>query len=185
MKVYVVSGSNGEYSDSSEWNVCVCRSEDKAKEIVKKLNELKEFNTEFAKQVQHAVGGSYYYDNPHSLPPQPSASPEYIELNKIKKITPELKAIHKRLQQEHKERLAVWKKQCDVASELRNIEFQKYEAKRKQWITDNYNPPTHLNEVQRFVEHGSFTSTYNDTRYSYDDVEYLDEERTRYIHFDA
>jgi hypothetical protein len=174
MKVYVVSDSHGDYSDHTESNVCVCRSEDKAKEIVKKLEELQEFNCAFAKQLDENVRPYYSYDV-YKLPAQPSASPEYIELNKIKKITPELKAIHKRLQQEHNARLSAWNKECENIQQLRNQAHQEYEAKRKQWITYNYNPPAHLNDVQDFVDHGSFTSIYNDTRYLYNKVEFVEE----------
>jgi len=176
MKVYVVSDSHGDYSDHTESNVCVCRSEDKAKEIVKKLEELQEFNCAFAKQLNENVR-PYAYDayKTYILPAQPSASPEYIELNKIKKITPELKAIHKRLQQEHNARLSAWNKECGNIQQLRNQAHQEYEAKRKQWITDNYNPPAHLNDVQGFIDSGSFTSEYNDTSYSYDEVDFVEE----------
>jgi hypothetical protein len=57
--------------------------------------------------------------------------------------------------------------------ELRDAAHKEYEAKRKQWIADNYNPPPHLNDVLDFVDHGSFTSTYNCISYEYDEVEFV------------
>ncbi len=36
MKIYIVEGSTGEYSDRSEWVVCAFRSKEKAEELASK-----------------------------------------------------------------------------------------------------------------------------------------------------
>lgn len=47
MKVYVVCGSCGEYSDRTDWNIIIVRSEQRAEEIVSKLKALQKHNNEF------------------------------------------------------------------------------------------------------------------------------------------
>jgi gas vesicle protein len=165
--VYVVGGSRGDYSDRTDWNICVCYSEDRAKEIVNKLEELQEFNNEFSKRLQQEIQDNSWRE--YRSPPQPRPSDEYVELNKIKKTTPELKAIHKRLQQEHNERLAVWKQECEAILQLGKQALQEYKTKRKQWIEDNYHLPEHLQEVKQFTNN-DFTPGYDDTTYAYSKV---------------
>lgn len=45
MKVYIVIGDNGQsYSDQSDWIVCVCSTEEKAKERIRLIEEWRENN---------------------------------------------------------------------------------------------------------------------------------------------
>jgi hypothetical protein len=40
MKIYIVSGSTGEYSDRTDWMVCAYKSEDEAKRIVAEYDRI-------------------------------------------------------------------------------------------------------------------------------------------------
>lgn len=50
MKIYIVGGTTGEYSDRSDWNVCAYKNEDRAEEHVRKaMLRAKELQGEYGR----------------------------------------------------------------------------------------------------------------------------------------
>lgn len=51
-KLYIVTGSSGQYDSYYEWNVCLAKTEARAKQIVEKLEHLILYNNSFALKVK-------------------------------------------------------------------------------------------------------------------------------------
>jgi len=66
MKIYVIQGSTGEYSDHMEWPVCAFKDEQKAKDFVVQLT--KEAQELFAAS-KHYLEYEYYDSAEVGLPP--------------------------------------------------------------------------------------------------------------------
>ncbi len=65
MKLFVITGSSGEYSDRNDWNICACYSEDRANEILEKIKRLHEYKGQFEKRVREEFLARYKIDHPY------------------------------------------------------------------------------------------------------------------------
>src|SRR5271165_6828231 len=111
-KIYVVVGENGDYSEHSAWNVIATHSRELADDLVVKLHQLGQYNKAYG-ALKNEFMHTFWVANPRvAQPPQPHASEEYIQFNKIKKSTHELKQRYRELQAEHMKKLDIWHREC-------------------------------------------------------------------------
>jgi hypothetical protein len=158
--IYVVVGSCGDYTEHSHWNVIATHSEDRAEELRSKLQQLANYNKQY-NTIKNEFIHEFRKNNPMVAGPrQPRASEEYIQFNKIKKSTPELKARHRELQAEHNEKLKAWDDECRKIGELNNVIAIKLEAALKEFHASNYNLPSDLEEVKN-LDNGGWDNEYS------------------------
>lgn len=176
MVIFVVTGSQGEYSDRHDWNICAFHSEEEAQTCVSQLDELQQFNQEFYKSFR-AEKDEINRSCPIPVGPSaPAPSNEFRLLQQAVangKGSPETKAAFRKAQAEHiqnidkhKEKLIEWIKVKDSISSLQD-------QKAKDWFEMNYNPPLELASVRKYSNFDSKASYYRsfDVRYSYEETE--------------
>lgn len=160
-KVYIVVGVGGNYDEAQNWNVCCFRSEERAKEIVDKLNRLVEFNNSFSEKINTEF--EIQYNTLHSLtrrgatteirPEQPRPSAEFAAIQLAcanGNGSPEEKLRFKQLQMKHTARKDAWRIIDKLYSDhLNKLAADKVEAK-KLWCDKNYNLPIELLEVKQY-----------------------------------
>ena len=85
MKVYIVKCSIGDYEDHDVLNVGVYSTEDKAIEITRKLNALREYKNNFSKRFWEEFVPAYKASNPEPCIPSwaPGSSAISIEYHKL------------------------------------------------------------------------------------------------------
>src|ERR1043166_8413005 len=89
MKIYLVTGSRGQYDDRSDWNVAAFKAKKRAEEIRSKLQKLFEYNKSFRQEVETTFHNKYLAEHgtfSELRPYKPEMSDELKELIKIKKI---------------------------------------------------------------------------------------------------
>jgi hypothetical protein len=148
-KVYIVSGSAGEYSDHHEWYVAASLSEERANDIKSKLNELTEYIVTERKRVHDEFEVPYKASHPEPTcqHEESTPNPEFLEMKISKKhVGDDVRAIWRRLDRENNIRLdrdrQARNQYIDAMREW-NVEFKKaaaaYEAR--------YTLPQHLEDV--------------------------------------
>lgn len=70
MKIYVITGSYGEYSDHTEWSICACYNEDRVKELIEQIKKLAEYKREFEQRVRDEFFTAF--DKEHPSPQLPA-----------------------------------------------------------------------------------------------------------------
>jgi hypothetical protein len=168
MKIYVVTGTQGEYSDRSDWNVCAVRTEERAKELVSKLEKLCIYNEEFARRVDPEFTIPWVEANPEPYQfyhntdrPKPTKEhAHYIAVCGYKNILPENKNMLRKLDAEHRKVLADWQQKYDAASKIQTEWYIKKTDAEAKWKDDNYLPPTELLEVVPYCARSARTDTY-------------------------
>lgn len=170
-------GSCGEYSDRSDWNIVVVRSEQRAEEIVDKLKRLQLHNTEFQKRAYEEFETPYRKNNVLAAksPERPLFdSVANGELRRLQKII-EVKAATLDDKQRYKELQKEWLVVCNAHSEKVREYYEMhsqyeeiFQLARKQWKSENYNLPQELLEVVKIGKNGY------DNRYSYQEIELED-----------
>lgn len=177
MKTYIVTGTHGEYSDRSDWNVCVVHSEERAKEIINKLGVLCVYNEQFGGRVRTEFDLLYDVEHPKpSLFPmaaRPRPSAEHAALiaactggNGTPEFRQRLKE-HEAIQQKIKEE---WNSKAKDRDELHNSWYWAKKDAEEQWIKENYNPPEHLKEMMPYCG----ANHYSDSHYDYEECPVLD-----------
>lgn len=149
-QIYVVNGTNGEYSDRTDWNICACLSETRANELADKLRQLQTYNEQFNSRVRTEFDEVYEQANPrpgYHGPDKPSPTERFRQLSSRKKETDEERAEYHRLNKEHLARIAGWEEECRADSQLRNSWYTAFVDAQQVWRKANYNPPEHLQEV--------------------------------------
>jgi hypothetical protein len=182
MQVYAVMGQSGEYSDHSEWIICVCVQETTAKKLVKDLTELQEFDNAFVERRRKE------FDDVYRDPPMPMARPQQPKPRSESKTRKSLRgsgmqkdAIEKILltsQKKQADRMRAWEQNMEAYVRLVNEMHWKKEAARKEWVATNYNPPPHLQEAVRLTDREldhAFPSYKRDADYSYYDIELIED----------
>lgn len=167
MKVYVITGTSGSYSDRQDWNVCAYPDKHRAQECAGKLNQLIKFKNAFIERLQNE------FDKPYRAAHNVSTygwhryemSPEFAAVNKIQphNRTDEEKALHRKLQVEHIENKRAFEE------EQKRLVWAMEEA-RKTWVKENYIVPPELEEVVKWCEDQNY---YSDASYHYDKLEML------------
>jgi outer membrane biogenesis lipoprotein LolB len=177
-KVYVVTGSCGDYSERQDWSVCAFTTDKRAEEFAVKLKELQEFNAAFRIRMQTE------FEQPHAaafdwwkLPTKPKAS---LMLHTAQKVCAENnnaanKKLFRQLQQEHLERIQKWEVKYEAARKARAEQLEEFEFARAAWIKENYNPPVELNETMPYNRDLEKSFSYRDyTEYSSYELDLLD-----------
>src|ERR1700753_986425 len=86
MKIYIVMGSSGEYSDHTEWNIIATKDEVLANKITSDLKEILEFKCSFAKREREEWEEPYDRDMvKFDVIEKPQASNKYKRLQTIPK----------------------------------------------------------------------------------------------------
>lgn len=167
MKVYVVTGSEGQYSDHTEWNIVAMYDEERAKELVSKLQRLSKYNKEISDRLWSEFHPSYKdsIDVP-SYPAKPEPTEEFKALLRVKKNTPELKEIFRKLEKEHLSRIEAWNKEYNEIGKLHSAAAQRKLAAQETWRKENYHPPSDLKDVAQYV------SGYG-AHYSYEELDVI------------
>ena len=173
-KVYIVTGSCGEYSDRNDWNICALHSKELAVDFADKLRRLQIFRNEFHSRMLKEFDEPYKERERLSSPDKPAVTPAFRRLMDIASIhrTEEDRADFRRLQAEHMQRLDVWKAEERRIGELNNSLWRAKEVARAHWAQENYKLPDDLNEVAPYGSTG--IPTYDrGVRYSYDEIDLL------------
>lgn len=179
-KIWIVSGSSGEYSDRTDWNICAVLTEERAKSIMEKLILLRDFNKEFAVRIYNEFEVPYRATNDDEMTyrgyNQPAVSPEFraaMEKCAHGMGTPQEKTELRRLQKAHIENINVAKAEWEKIS-ARLVEKNEIRlAAEQEWIKAHYHPCFDLEEVIPFLGKVSTQSKYSDVRYGYEGVEIL------------
>lgn len=177
MKIYIVFGEYGAYSDRTEWNICATRSKHKAAELVRECKEFDAFKEEFRKRLI-AEFDEPYNVAPPQIPPRPMVSDEYHRLQTLltsKFGTDQDREAYKKLQKEHNQALSAWGNENTAYNKKLNAWGEVKDAARNEWIKNNLRIPDNLREI---AEHSnsdiSIYESYNRTRYNYTEVELID-----------
>lgn len=171
MKIYLIVGERGAYSDRVQWNVCAATSEYKAEELMTKIKELDAYNCIFSKKleefkrifsqeqaVRHAIVRVV----------RPSPTPEFTQyqtLASLKSCPEEDKEKFKQLQSEHLKKIEVYNQQYAIQAKFDREIYKEHSETSEAYVKANYNPPAHLEEVFEFVRLGEH-SYYDENEYS-------------------
>lgn len=172
-KVYIVKGEKGSYDDYVEFNICVVVSEDRAKQITDKLNELEKFISEFEVKQREFLTNWINTNPTPEAPSRPKPSEEYYYISQKcadKKATEQDKKKYRELQMLHDKELDKYNLEGEKHSEIVRLHRNKQEAARAEWFMQNYNPPEHLNEVVYMIGYNGSGYYYNDKLYSYEEA---------------
>jgi hypothetical protein len=185
MKTYIVTGTHGEYSDRSDWNVCIVHSEERAQEIVKKLGELCEYNESFGGRIRPEF--TLPYEATHQKPSlfpasleKSRPSPEHaalIDACSHGRGTPELKKKLKEFNLLREQENKVARQEQKERYKIDNDWYSLMKENEEKWIKDNYNPPEHLKEMMAYCARNH----YSDSHYDYEECPVLDEDVDNYF----
>ena len=190
MKIYVIYGSSGDYSDHSQWSVIAVRDAERAEKLVSDLKVIESVKCALAKKEHEEWEKPYNELNP--TPQQyyekgrlagtepPRASNEYKRLQTIPKDlkTEEDRARFKELNRQHQKAIDKWKDECKTFGEMVNSHQAKKLEDRQVWRQQNWRYPEHLIETIRLVGLNEIPtgniSMYSDTSYSFEELELAD-----------
>ena len=102
------------------------------------------------------------------MPPAPEKDPEFAALCPIKKDTPELKEIFRKLERIHLDKRDKWKKECEEIQKQHSARWHRKKEVEKNWRREHYQPPSELEEV---ISLKGANSAYAD--YSYEEIELI------------
>ena len=152
MKVFVITGESGEYSDYGMWNMCPCYSEDRAKELVEKINKLAKYEKEF-KCVRHDFIEKY--DKEHPYPRL-----EVADYNKYGSIRGPEKG--------NKQDQIRYRQLLEKQRVLTNAHIELKHEAEELWLKQNHNPPSECEEVKHLN-----VSNDGRSRYSYQELDII------------
>lgn len=176
-KIYIVTGTSGEYSDRTDWNVCAVHTQEHAERLADKLNRLSVFKNAFRNRVYNEFVVVYDREHPGlnvPMPNGPAASPEFRRLMAISAAnkTVQDKASFRQLQAEHMRALEEWKVECGIIREANGVRWREKEAARAAWVKENYNPDSEFDEVLAYSKEPA-GSYHSDARYHFEELELL------------
>lgn len=189
-KLYVITGSNGEYSDRTDWNICAFRSEETAKEFVDKLEKLQRYNNEHNKRYREEFEAPFnamlqmrFKDFPLTqTPDRPAPPPTLRALQMVCGRTGggsvDEKKLFKEVQKEHQDNLNKWNEFCKsldstIRAEKEAIRKEREDAS-KVWNDTNYNPPENLKAAIPYCNYDPENHYLSMNRYDYCVVNILD-----------
>lgn len=172
MKIYVVTGTQGEYSDRSDWNVVAVTSESRAAELVEKLTKLTEYNQQFMKRIHPEFEEPWLAANPKTslFPERPVPTREHsILLDRFShgEGQEDERDLLRKLQAEHIKRIDAWKKVAAEADKIGVEHYNRQKDAEAAWKEANFLPPEELREVIPFTTYGY----YSEPSYSYEELE--------------
>lgn len=175
MKLYIITGTHGEYSDRNDWNVVAVSSETRAEELTNKIIKLTEYNDTFLARVRPEFTEPYEAANPRMpslFPERPSPTREHANMLLIcsnGQGDPEDKNLLRKLQAEHIKKIDAWKELSRDAGKIQSELWHKQSDAEVKWKDENYNPPQELREVMQFCRRETTT----DTRFGYEEIDLI------------
>jgi hypothetical protein len=171
-KIFIITGTCGEYSDRNDWNICATFSKERAESLVEKLNRLSVFNAEFDKRVYDEFEIPYRESHIDVAAPsfRPAPTPEFravMDACSHGNGTPEFKARLRELQKEHIQRIDEYNKEHRRLYDIKLKADKVMSDAKEEWKKQNYHPTFDLEEVMPLCS-GS-----RGTRYDYSEVEIL------------
>lgn len=148
MKVYIVEGSQGEYSAHTSWLVCACLSQDKAQEIARKIEELQEYNRIHSEEMRKFLST---WDSENRLSNCP-VRPIDVGSMKLERRSAKHNEVNKR-------NIFRYQEQMNSYMTERTEHSKKRDQAKKDWFAKTFQPPADLLEFNRYLEYnGDYAS---------------------------
>lgn len=182
MKIFIVQGECGEWSDHNEWTICAFVSEAKAEALVFELETLQKFNDNFCKREHVEFDAAYIASGANEIEPAP-VRPEVPEgwrdLNQLcshGKGTSKHKKSLNVLQRLHLANCEAYKKAHEAWYKLDYARADRMLAARRVWFQENYNPGPNLELASKYINgnDNGYRRFNTDRKYSFYETELIE-----------